>query len=355
MGKGILLVLVGSLLAGSVMFMQSSETRISTTTRQALYQREILAREIARSAHGIAKLKLQQAKSNYDLALGNINGWNHDGTVNMGGKMVGAFQGGNFEVSAMPIDGQNIKLKTVGIFDNVRETITSYYRVEMLVVNEPSQLTVEFLQSMAGYCSAVFLQQYIPISPGDSTGATTGVVSGDGEWFIKHPEMIFVSGHNRDGTSTTPAGVSLNTGTRMNFFIGVDPDCSEEGIWEDTYNPSLYDWEHHALVTESSVTQMQEGKYAMIEQHQSNEQRWRIAFEDLTTFSDVQHADIKMNGYGGLWNGVLQTYGGLGWSALDLLGYNELIDFGNKPDFSDQVIEITLMPCGGPCPVEEAI
>lgn len=350
MGKGILLVLVGSLLAGSVMFLQSSETRISTTTRQALYQRELLAREIARSAHGIARLKLQQASSNYDLAVGNINGWNHDGTVNMGGKMTGSFQGGSFEVRAMPMDGQNIKLKTVGIFDNVRETITSYHRIEMLVVTGPSKLTAEFLQSEAGYCSAVFLQQYIPIAPGDSTGAITGVVSADGAWFIKNPEMIFVSGHDRDGTTTTPADLLLDIGTRMNFFIGVDPDCSEEGV-VTTYNPANYDWEHHALVTESSVTQMQEGKFAMIEQHPSAPQTWRIAFEDLTNFSDAQHADIKANGYGGnnTWNESTQTYGGSGWTSIDEHGYNDLDDHGSKPDFSDQVIEITLEACDLAC------
>jgi hypothetical protein len=202
---------------------------------------------------------------------------------------------------------------------------------------------------MAGYCSAVYLQQYIPITPDDSASAVTGVVSGDGDWFIKDPEMIFASGHNRDGHATTPADVVLNPGTRMNFFIGVDKDCSEEDQWVSEYHDGIYDWIHPALTTVSDIDVMEEGKFSMIEQHQSSEQRWRIAFEDLDTFTNFQLMDIKLNGYGSLWNLLGLSYGGLGWTDTDALGYKALKDIGWKPDFSDQEIEITLRPCEGEC------
>lgn len=349
MGKAIIVIILGTIVAGSIMYMQSSATRLETTTRQAVYQDEMLAREIARSAHGIARMKIQQANLNYDLAIANINGWNADGTVNFGGKLKGAFQGGQFEVFASPLDGQNIKLHTTGIYNDVKETITSYYRFEMLQVKDPSIMNIEFIDSMAGYCSAVYLQQFIPISPGDSLFATTGVVSDDGEWFIKDPDMIFTAGHDRNGTNTTPSDVILTPGTQMNFFIGVDTNCSEEGVWVDDYDPLVYDWIHQALQTDSDISAMQETKYAMIEQHHANDQRWRIAFEDLTSFSDVQHADIKLNSYGDDWDEAAQTYGGSGWLVTDGMGYRALENTSAKPDFSDQVIQITLTPCEGSC------
>ena len=351
MGKAVLIIILGAVVAGSVTYMQASQTQVATTDRQSLYQEEVLAREIARSAHGLAKLRLQQASTTTDAAVGSINGHHKDGSIKLHGKMKGDMMDGKYEVWAKAVDGQNIKLETVGIFNGVREVITSYYRLEMLVVKEPSTMRVEFIESMAGYCSAVYLQQYIPISPGDSTGAITGVVSADGKWFIKNPEMIFVAGHNRDGLDTAPADVFLDTGTRMNFFIGVDPNCSEEGVWVDTFDSSDYDWIHYALETTSDIRSMQEGRYSMIELHHSNDQQWRIAFEDLQHFSAEQHADIKTNGYGGSWDEDDMTYGGTGW-GVDLSGYRDLYDYGWKPDYSDQVIEVTLTPCGGPCDVE---
>ena len=136
----------------------------------------------------------------------------------------------------------------------------------------------------------------------------------------------------------------------MNFFIGVDKDCSEEGLMEDNFVSDTYDWVHHALEEDTeNLEDLQEGLYSMIEQNETNDQTWRIAFEDLRNFSDAQMEDIKGNSYGGNWNGETYTYGGSGWDEQDALGYRRLRDFGWKPDFSDQVIEVTLAPCGGPC------
>ena len=344
MGKAILVIILGTVVAGSVTYLQSSKTRIETTTRQALYQEQVLAREIARSANSIAHLKLQKAGSSYETAMANINGWGKGGSYSTVGKMSGQMQGGSYEVHATAVDGQNIRIDVTGIFNGVREVITSYHKVKMLVVKWPSKLRAEFDQSMAGYCSAVYIQQNIPISPGDSTGAVTGVVSSDGNWFIKHPEMLFTSGHNRDGSSVEPANLVLDTGTQMNFFIGVDPSCKHKGDWVDEYDKDDYAWVNYALDADSDLNDMQEGIYSMIEAHHTDEQRWRIAFEDLINFSEAQHADIKANGYGGSWDSVQETYYGTGW-GVDVDGYRLLKDFGWKPDFSDQVIDIQLERC----------
>ena len=62
MGKALYIIVIGTFVAGSVLYMQSSNTNIATTTRQATYQEKVLAREIARSANGVAHLKLQPSR-----------------------------------------------------------------------------------------------------------------------------------------------------------------------------------------------------------------------------------------------------------------------------------------------------
>ena len=354
MGKALFIIVLGTFVAGSVLYMQSSNTKLATADRQATYQEKMLAREIARSANGVAHLRLQEAGSNYNLALAKINGFSDDGKPNMHGTFSGSMNHGEFRVKAMPLDGQNIKVETVGVYNGIEEKIISYHRVEMLVVKEPSRLRAEFMMSEAGWCSAVFLQQFIPISPGDSTSATTGVVSEDGLWFEKDPEMIFDSGNWRNGETVEPADIVLEAGTRMNFFIGVDQDCSERGVWVDTYNPDDYNHIHYAMDHEESVTEMLEGTYSMIELNHLNEQTWRIAFEDQSFYTDGQYNDIKLNGYGnGVWDEESHTFGGTGWGT-DIDGYKALDNWSSQPDYSDQVFEIGLLPCGGPCEVEES-
>lgn len=344
MGKALLIIVFGIFVAGGVMYSQSHDTNIASVNRQADYQKELLAREIARSAYGIAQLKLQKADT-YQQALASINGWGASGAVNSNGKTTGAYQGGSYEITAQPVDGQIIKVNTTGIYEDARETITSYYRVEMLVVSAPSTMTVEFLASEAGWCSAVFLQQYTPISPGDSLGSLFGTISADGKWFEKFPEMLFPSGNYRNGTTTTPAHIVLQTGTRLNFFIGVDQDCSSRDLWIPLYDPLLYDDTRYALQKESNVHSMVEGPYAIIERFESTAQQWRIAFEDAP-FTDAQLQDVKLSGYGGSWDNENQTYGGTGWIFTN--GYRNLSNQYHKPGFWDQVIEVTLNPVASP-------
>ncbi len=175
MGKAVLIILAGMMGAGMYMVSQTNDTSHATTIVQTSYQAKLLAREIARSAHDMASRKVQQAPS-YENALASINGRNNDGSVNMAGAMTGDLQGGTYEVQITPVDGQIMRINATGIFDGVRETISTYYKKDIMVVSELSTMEVEFVDSMAGYCSAVFLERYIPMLPGaDSSAATTGL------------------------------------------------------------------------------------------------------------------------------------------------------------------------------------
>jgi len=350
MGKGLLIVVVGAILGASVLSMQQRETALETTKRQTSYEEEVLAREIARSAYGVAYRLAQSAGNDLDLAISNVNGTLQDGSPDVDGEMVGDYQGGDFVVQAYTIDGQNVKIRATGHFGEAEHVINENYKIRLLTVKQESRMTIEFIESMAGYCSAVFLERYIP-NKGQGQPAGSQVTDDD-RYFVLTPEMIFDSGHNRpvSESRTTPADIILQPGTRMNFFIGVDKNCSQEGQWHDDYDEDRYDYVHHALEESfDEVEDLQEGEYSMIEQHETNDQKWRIAFEDLRNFSTAQHEDIKANGYGGSWNSSAQTYGGDGWTSQDNLGYRQLQDYGSKPDFSDQVIEVTLNGCGGPC------
>ena len=152
-------------------------------------------------------------------------------------------------------------------------------------------------------------------------------LSDDEKYWIMPPEMILNSGHNREGDElrVTPDDVVLSPDSRINFFIGVDKDCSEEGVWEEEYDSSRYDWIHNALEEDTeNLEDLQDGPYSMIEPHPTDGQKWRIAFEDLHDYSVSQHEDIKANSYGDNWDPVLETYGGSGWMDKDKYGYRKL-------------------------------
>lgn len=366
MGKGLLLIVIGGIMAGSSLMFQTQKTALETTKVQTEYQETVLAREIARSAYSVAFRKAQAAGNNLDLAISNVNGTLQSGEANFEGVMAGSYQGGAYAVQAYTLDGQNVVIRSTGYFGNGEFTINENYNVKLLTVKSHSRITIDFLESMAGYCSAVFMQRFLPYKGekkppmsgnygnAEKKGYALGKarVSDDEKYWVMPPEMLLNSGHNRTGAElrVTPDDLSLAPETRVNFFIGVDKNCSEEGIWEDEYNESRYDYIHSALEEDTqNMLDLQEGKYAMIEQNKTDDQQWRIAFEDLEGFSDAQLNDVKANSYGGNWNDGDQTYGGSGWTEEDALGYHKLKDFGNKPDFSDQVIQVTLTPCGGPC------
>ncbi len=384
MGKGLLIVTLGAFMAISVLMLQTEETEVRTAEKQGGYQSEVMAREIARSAYNVAWGRARKAGNDLEQAMININGARPDGSPDPKGTMVGDYQGGSFNVQAKLINGKYLTITAEGIFADASHIIGDNYTADLLIVEDSSTVTVEFLDSMAGYCSAVFLERMVPEDEVDTSmmvchkGKQTKVLNnpsaltahlghGDTPGFcpadlvedleVKYvrlePEMIFDSGRWRamSESRTSPADKVLAPGTLINFFIGVDKNCSEQGKWVDEYDGDKYDWEHRALREDTDLGEVVEGKFAMVEQHAINTQRWRIGFEDLRHFSDAQHEDIKANSYGGSWDGT--SYNGTGWT-LDSEGYKELRNFGGKPDFSDQVIEVTLTSCSGSCPTPPA-
>jgi hypothetical protein len=359
-----MIIVLGAILAGSMLSFQQQQTALDTTERQTDYQEEVLAREIARSAYELARKLAQSAGDDLSTAIANINGRTKTGAPDYEGTLTGVYQGGHYSAQGFTVDGQNIKIRATGWFGDAEHAINENYHVKMLVVKDSSRVTLEFLESMAGYCSAIFLQRFIPnkgqgtptLNKVDADGKPIKdgpvVMSDDDRYYIMSPEMILNSGHNREGDElrVTPDDIILAPQTRVNFFIGVDKDCSEEGLWEASYSEARYDWIHNALEEDTeNLEDLQEGPYSMIEPHKTDDQKWRIAFEDLRSFSIKQHEDIKANGYGGDWDAGLESYGGTGWTETDALGYKKLRDFGWKPDFSDQVIQVSFNPCSGTC------
>lgn len=194
------------------------------------------------------------------------------------------------------------------------------------------ELHAEFIESMAGWCSGIYLEMYIP-----DNSEPTG--------YRKEIGTVFDPGKNRDGASATFSQL-LDPGTQMNFVLAVDKNCSskdQEGISidDDTYNHY-----HYALELDAEkLAEMTEGTYAMIEDYDNQAGKWRIAFEDQNFYSETQYLDIKQNGYGNSkWNSKKQTWGGNGWDHNSLTGLRTLEDYGSQPDYSDQVFWVELVP-----------
>ena len=180
--------------------------------------------------------------------------------------------------------------------------------------------------------------------------SSEGSVLGDG-YVALDPVMIFTPGNGRDGSRET-FSETLQTGTRLNFFIGVDKNCSEEGVYAATYDASVYDHSHYALNDyEPYVTGTEESIWAMVEQHPTDDQRWRIGWEDQRR-TEWDDPDLTKARSSSLQKTKIEGYDGDGWPTTNAEGYRALRDYGSRPDFSDQVVEATLTPLPG-APGEE--
>lgn len=391
MGKAVLFVVIATIIGGSYVLFQSNVASVETDKRQAERQYEMLAREIARSGLSRVLATTRQLDQQYpDASMGQIvqmvNG--------AGGAITGAYQGGEYRAwiyQASPSafgamsEGMIITEKSGAVAGgDQRGTLvdTTMHRIpggqrtasgiipdqKVPQVTVPSRLEVEFLESMAGYCSAIFLQRLVPknnnghgnncdgVDGGNPGGSKEGEdsdpgvddecnVNGKSRWRALEPELIFAPGNNRDGAAALYDAI-IDPGTRLNFILAVDADnnCEMRGQTVDVKNRT-FNYTRDALLDDvSDLNEMLEGPYAMIQERPGVSGTWRIAFEDLK-FSDDQLQDIKQNGYSNnSWNRKQKTYGGSGWNAVDSYGYYRLKDYGNKPDFSDQVIELTLTP-----------
>ena len=378
MGKGILLLMTAALIGGSITLFQSNRTSIETTDRQVERQELMLAREAARSGHNYIRSLAREVEAEMAKAKGKGKG---KGKISIPidelvkevngsqGFLTAAYKGGTYKAWLEMASPSTYIANAEGRFGEAthfigRHLLTSDLPVvpDLVVPGMGFSLKARFLQSDAGYCSAIYLEQAYRKGNQGGGNNLSGVdskteyndnpdekkINGSKKLIALEPELIYSSGHYRTGNDVDALyEKELGAGTLMNFILAVDQGCDLQGQDVPITDPG-YDYIHTALVIgASTIEEMVEGKYVMLEKHPSKENSWRIAFEDLERFSDEQHADIKKNGYGdGQWKkrGDEYTYGGSGWKNRDKDGYYDLKNYGHLPDFSDQVFEIELVP-----------
>ena len=348
-----MLLTIAGVFSAGILFFQATSTSHDTTSDQASYGDRVVANQIAASGMAIARAKAAQAGANIGAALASVRSITPVQNNILSEK---SLDGGTFQVIGQLIDGQNLRIEVLATFGDAIVTLADYHRVETLVVSQPSRLEARYLESTSVFCSAIWIQRIIPANPGDVFDLTKGSLSPDGSWYIHKPEMLFDSDHNRSiaNSYTMVNDINLKPGTRLNFLMGVDQNCSQQGVWKNEYSDSYYDQVHYALQPNvHNLDELNEGRNAIVQTHKNNEQRWRVAFEDVHSYSGLQHADVKKNGYGsGTWDAAQQTYWGTGWSYYSNSGYFQLSDQSGMPDFNDQVFEPKLIPCGASCPPE---
>ena len=347
MGKALLIIVLGAGFLLARAGFNNQVTERESRKDQVEYEEEVLAREISRSAFNVAMGIAREYPNSLDAGANAVDMADEkaDGLYN------GTARGGMFAVRAETLTGHTLKVTSTGYYGGVWETDSkgekrytgeSYtmwdtFQIRVLEVREDGVLDTSFLESQAGYCSAIYMDEY------------------RGDEFIG-TRMIFAAGHNRDGVRP-PVSIYVQAGTQLNFFIGVDTNCSGKFstsastcqalsyVLNDKFNPSdvgrnkRYDHLHYALdIPARDITKMEEGIWGMVEQNPRDRQRWRIGWEDLErsdwdrpNSSDPQRSLQALKRLG---------YDGNGWPDRNSMGYRALRDYGNRPDYSDQVIEL---------------
>lgn len=341
MGKLALLVAAAAIMGSSMLLFQVDRTSVATDEKQSVRQGQIVAREIARTGQNVLLSKVKRLQAAHpDEALEDIV----DLANGEAGSVSGSYGGGTYEARVILTSASTYSVEAIGSFQVSNHEVSServsksdFLAEGTLEVPTKSNLNIKFLESMAGYCSAIFVQRLIP-----STDA-----SGETVYSEATPELVFTPGNNRDGETVQPTDVIVNAGERVNFVLAVDADFNCEKRGQDVdINDNSFNYTRNALNNEIDIDSedLSEGKYAMIQENPNSLGVWRIAFEDLN-FSDAKLADIKQNGYSDRdWSDRRQSYQGTGWNQTDASGYWQLQDYGDKPDFSDQVIEIQFVP-----------
>ena len=331
MGKFSLLLSLSVVGAVTILAFQGNRTSVDTRERQSRRQGQVIARQIARSGYNAVLSEAHQADGP-DKEVSQI--------VADVDTIRGEYDGGTYEAWLEQISSSAYKAVSVGRFavaDRVvKHRLGNGYannNMDAPTVETPSQLNVTFEQSMAGYCSAVYLKRVIPGTKPEEQ---------------PDPEMIFPPGNDRND-ATASYDETIQSGTRLNFILAVDKDCSHEGQgsadFPDDYNHTQRSFSQDV----DKLNTMREAPYGMVEETTvESSDGWRVSFEDQRVFTEAQLWDIKENGYpeghspdDGDWNSREKTYGGDGW---DSNGENlrDLEDYGDIPDFSDQVIQVGL-------------
>ena len=348
MGKFLLLAVLGSSLVLAQQIYSSQQTENKTATDQRAYQEEVIAREIATSAFNYGMAELRAHGEDTQAGAAQLNGSDGQGISQR--HTTGRFAGGRHTVRAKMTSGHSVQVVATGEYgayvdeDGETQYRTSFemhddYRVPVLIARHRGVVDVRFIEAQAGYCSAVFYQAF-----------TTDMPEG-----FEPPIKLLFAPDNREGLVNRPSQqIIVEPGTQMNFFIGVDQNCSErinetntcearETIREYVFDSSDFDYTHYALELEAGrLDQAEESVWGFVEQSGTNRNRWRIGWEDIHNTSwdnpgsnDPAKSFQALKAYG---------YDGDGWEHDG--EYRLLRDYGGRPDFSDQVIEISVFPLG---------
>ena len=334
MGKALLVLVLGSGLILTKQLYNTTLTEERTSKDQRAYQEEVIAREIAASAFNVGMGELRAYGDEIMAGALALNGPNNAGRS--GTYSTGRFSGGEYTVRADPTSGHSVRVVATGRFGDAEYTMHDEYRVYVMIAERGGIVDVSFLESMAGYCSAVFLEMY-----------TMDMEDGD----VPEPIMLFAP-DNRDRRTARPAQlVWAEPGTQLNFYIAVDQNCStrpsssmsecdlREYAREYHYGMSGFDYIHRALDVEAgNLDQAHEDIWAFVEKRPNMRNVWRVGWEDIHNTSwDQPGSDDPVHSLQAL---KMFGYDGLGWPEVDGDGYRVLRDYGNRPDYSDQVIEV---------------
>ncbi len=380
MGKYSLVITLGVMSVVSLIALQGQRMSMDTQDRQSRREGQVIARQIARSGHNTI---LAEARAQTDP------GDDVSSIVSDVGTIQGSYEGGTYRAWLEKISPTAYKAIAEGkkvvsgrvVKHELGDNYADNTMVKVPTVTQPSVLKAEFIDSQAGYCSAIYLQRFVPktnnghgnncdgvdsSNPGNAPfqsedtnpnvddecgGGGAHPSNGNGNGSSKgafrelEPELVFAPGNDRNGVSTT-FEKTIQPGTRLNFILAVDADhtCEMRGDTTLAANSDFYDYTRESFSQDKSdLEKIKEKPYAMIEETSAG---YRVAFEDLV-FDDKKLWDIKENGYpnsspdGGDWNSKEETYGGDGWPKNDK-GRRKLINYGDAPDFSDQVLQMTL-------------
>ncbi|MGB3542337.1 hypothetical protein [Rubrivirga sp.] len=424
MGKVALLIVLSAGIAGGTILFTSQETDVRSAAVQGEYQADVIAREIARSAFNSASADVHRFGTDIDAAINAFGDPIVSADMPQGEKCAngkatcarrtGSMMDGTYIAEASYDGGNGVDIYAGGTFtyNAGGEDITADHEINesqtvgVLRVSEGGLLRIQFVDSQAGYCSAIFLKRTLP-----------GVAEEDQPL----PEMVYAPGKNRNGERNVGLEVELAAGTQMNFAIGVDNRCGGNGTRPnsrpdlryggardlagiadpDTADPDPYygwkvladsmatyqflesdwAWVHWALDGSTvSLDEPQEGPWAMVETDPSNGQRWRVAFEDIhdwnlaPTHPQYENPNRSLwatKKFGYDWTGSFNRPGndgvGDGWTdnvrtVLEAVdpdnprssyrvydepgqdGFHDLRNTGRPADFSDQVIMVEIIP-----------
>jgi hypothetical protein len=342
MGKYSLLLSLGVMSAITILSFQGMKTDVDTAEGQATRQGEVLARQIARSGYNsILSYAHQVTTPEKDISK----------IVSQVDTVRGEYEGGTYEAWIEQISPTAYRAVSVGRLTVagkvVKHTMGDGYARNMPdppEIEKPSQLKLNYVGSgRTGYCSAVYLQRTVPSLPDDEQ---------------PEPELIYApSDENR---SPEIYDETMESGTKINFILGVyekrgdwDTECGGREGEQVELGSGYYDQTFRSFKrdTDSEMRALRETGRSIVEETESSEKEWRVAFEGYAPFTEAQLWDIKDNGYPenanvwelpSIWE-ENQTYGGDGWEK----GNDGLREFEEgyryRPDFNDEVFTATTL------------